>query len=80
MCLLTSTSMGRGLSSYLDGIEISSLFSDRNSLVVQFLISREVLVLLPDKKVQQGKKIGVVPILFAQGVNEKQTLANLKHE
>lgn len=48
--------------------------------MVQFLISRDVLTLLPDEKVRLGKKIGVVPILFAQGVNEKQTLANLKHE
>jgi chorismate mutase len=60
---------------------LSDLFATcRNSLVVQLLLSRDVLATLPEEKVRQGKKIGVVPILFVQGVNEKQTLANLKHE
>lgn len=55
-------------------------FVYRDSVVVQFLISRDVLALQPDGKIRQGKKIRVIPILFVQGINEKQTLANLKHE
>ena len=47
---------------------------------MQFLISHELLMILPDVKIRQGKEIRVVPILFTQGINEKQTLANLKHE
>lgn len=59
---------------------MSNIFFFRDSLTVQFLISREVLAMLPDEKLRQGKEIGVIPILFTQGINEKQTLANLKHE
>lgn len=56
------------------------IFFFRDSLTVQFLIAHEVLAMLPDEKLRQGKEISVVPILFTQGINEKQTLANLKHE
>lgn len=56
------------------------IFLCRNSLTVQFLIPRDVLAMLPDEKLRQGAFISVVPILFTQGINEKQTLANLKHE
>ncbi len=52
----------------------------RDSLVVQFLIAPDIIALLPDKALQAGKLIPVVPVLFTQGVNEKQTLAHIKHE
>ena len=55
------------------------LYLNRDCLIVQFLISREVLAMLPDEKLKLGKKINVVPILFTQGINEKQTLDDLKH-
>lgn len=58
----------------------SQLLILRDSLIVQFLISRDVLAMLPDEKLKQGKLISVIPIIFVQGINEKQTLANLKHE
>ena len=56
------------------------MFSFRDSLMVQLLIPRDILCVLPDEQLRQGKAINVVPILFTQGINEKQTLANLKHE
>ena len=52
----------------------------RDSLVVQFLVSPEIISVLPDESVRLGELISVVPVVFTQGVNEKQTLANIKHE
>ena len=54
--------------------------SYRDSLTVQFLIPRELLAKLPDEGLRQGEPIRVVPVLFTQGVNEKQTFANIKNE
>lgn len=55
-------------------------FICRDSLIVQFLIAPDLMALLPDKAIQSGELISVVPVLFTQGVNEKQTFAHIKHE
>ena len=52
----------------------------RDSLTIQFLIPRELLAQLPDEGIRQGELIRVVPVLFTQGVNEKQTFANIRNE
>ena len=57
-----------------------SLWFCRDCLTVQFLLSKQFLAALPNKELKSGALIPVVPVLFTQGVNEKQTLANLKNE
>ena len=52
----------------------------RDSLTIQLLIPRELLAQLPDEGIRQGERIRVVPVLFTQGVNERQTFANIKNE
>lgn len=54
--------------------------SYRDSLVVQFLVAPEIMTVLPDEAIKLGELIPVVPVVFTQGVNERQTLANIKHE
>ncbi|CAI8005393.1 Inositol polyphosphate-4-phosphatase type I A [Geodia barretti] len=51
----------------------------RGALRVQLLFAREYLAVLEDEKLQAGETISVVPLIFTQGVNEKQSLTN-KHE
>ena len=46
---------------------------------VQLLFAQEYLAVLADDKLRAGETIAVVPILFTQGVNEKQSITN-KHE
>ena len=46
---------------------------------MQLLFAREYLAVLEDEKLQAGETISVVPLIFTQGVNEKQSLTN-KHE
>lgn len=79
---LIFTSMELGLLFYLPIVLLLPLclLFCRDVLTVQFLVSRDLLAMLPDEKLRQGKTINVVPIIFTQGINEKQTLANLKHE
>ena len=49
-------------------------------MTIQFLLAREYIAALPDELLQAGAPISVVPVLFTQGVNEKQTLAVLKQQ
>jgi len=49
-------------------------------LTVQFLLAREYIAALPDEMLRAGRPISVVPVLFTQGVNEKQTLAKFKQQ
>lgn len=56
------------------------LYPQRDALTIQFLIPRELLAKLPDESLRLGEPIRVVPVLFTQGVNEKQTFANIKNE
>ena len=46
---------------------------------MQLLFAREYLAVLEDEKLRAGETISVVPLIFTQGVNEKQSLTN-KHE
>ena len=46
---------------------------------MQLLFAREYLAVLEDEKLRAGEPISVVPLIFTQGVNEKQSLTN-KHE
>ena len=61
-------------------ISLMYLTSHRDSLTIQFLIPHELLAQLPDEGIRQGEPIRVVPVLFTQGVNEKQTFANIRNE
>ncbi|XP_064387064.1 inositol polyphosphate-4-phosphatase type I A-like isoform X2 [Halichondria panicea] len=63
-----------------DGAIDFQIKGTRDSLVVQFLIAPDLMALLPDKAIQSGELISVVPVLFTQGVNEKQTFAHIKHD
>ena len=46
---------------------------------MQLLFAREYLAVLADDKLLAGETVSVIPLLFTQGVNEKQSLTN-KHE
>lgn len=52
------------------------LSSCRGALKVQLLFAREFLAVLADEQLQAGHVISVVPLLFTQGVNEKQNFTN----
>lgn len=54
------------------------LSGTRDCLTVQLLLDRAYLSSIPDEKLRVGERISVVPVIFTQGVNEKQTLANFK--
>ena len=60
-----------------EGVEIE-ITGSRTALVVQFFFPDKVLSVIPNKELIGGKLIKVVPVLFTQGINERQTLANLK--
>ena len=81
MPCLTSTSLEQGMTLHIWYTSSSMLFLvHRDALTIQFLIPHELLAKLPNKEIRQGALIKVVPVLFTQGVNEKQTLANIKNE
>ena len=59
---------------------LCTLIFPRDALTVQFLLAREYIAALPDEMLRAGRPISVVPVLFTQGVNEKQTLAKFKQQ
>ena len=54
------------------------IYCFRGSLKVQLRFAREFLAVIADEQLRGGQVIPVVPLLFTQGVNEKQSLTN-KH-
>ena len=64
----------------MKSLAVCDHFPPRDALTIQFLLAREYIAGLPDELLQAGAPISVVPVLFTQGVNEKQTLAVLKQQ
>lgn len=49
----------------------------RAALTVQLFLPTAVLALMPSDNLPLGQLIPVVPLMFTQGIDEKQTMANL---
>ena len=64
----------------MKSLAVCDPLSPRDALTIQSLLAREYIAGLPDELLQAGAPISVVPVLFTQGVNEKQTLAVLKQQ
>lgn len=50
---------------------------DRAALTVQLFFPTAMLALIPNDCITLGQLIPVVPVMFTQGIDEKQTMANL---